>query len=118
MSKQALEGFSRRIRLDEILVQSFEHDLVRQQLRRLIINKEDVYFVAWLHGPLPSDATTYAEQTGAAPYSRVLPSSRKRQPPGIFPDRPSLPLLSGQPLAGDGTSDPFGSRPSSHSHPS
>ena len=68
VAQELVERLARRGRLQERLVELLEDDLVAQQLRRLVVDEEDVDPVVAVHaiGSI-SDAATCAEPTGAAP---------------------------------------------------
>src|SRR6185437_8479667 len=49
--QQAFEGFPRRGRLDQVLVQLGENDFITDQLCRLIVHQQDVDFFVVIHVP-------------------------------------------------------------------
>jgi hypothetical protein len=82
--QQQHEGFARRVGLEEILVELGENDLVAQQLRRLIVDQQDVDLLGLCHDVRHlSDAATSAAPTTTARCSPVWRDSPRRRPRGI-----------------------------------
>ena len=50
------EGFARGARLDEVLAQSAEDHLIAEQLRRLVVDQQDVHLVLLQHDDLTGAA--------------------------------------------------------------
>ena len=62
--EQKLQGLARRRRLDQVLAQLAQNHLIAEQLGRLIVDQQDVDFIAVMCAP-PSDAATSAARTAA-----------------------------------------------------
>ena len=76
--QEKLQGFARRRRLDQVLVELAENDFIGQKLVRLIVDQQDVDFFPRLGGNLRfylfyhdhrlNGAATSATRTGAVRY--------------------------------------------------
>src|SRR5258708_39931540 len=85
--QQMLEGLLGRVGHDEVFPELAERDLVAEQLRRLVVDQQDVDLVVRVHSTTPAqltnDAATSAARTGAVRCSPAWRDSLTRRPPGI-----------------------------------
>src|SRR5665647_451616 len=90
--QQRAERFARRIGFDQVLAQLAEDHLVAQELRGLVVNEQNVDWLASTHRCGPSDAATCAARPAAARCSPALRDSQMRPPANTFPGPPSWPV--------------------------